>query len=208
MSTTIGGTGAGYGILGTLIANSTAVHQQLDTLTEQVSTGLVSQTYAGLGSGAGISLDLNPQLHALSTAQTNINQATGSMQVTQTAMTQIQQIAATFVSGMPNLNNVNPQEVDSIAANAQQALTQVANLLDTQDGSNYVFGGQDSTQPAGALAQRNSVIGFLHTDQCCGFGAFRQRCSGDHLGDTVNSRLQCHRHVAVLRLHVAADSRH
>ena len=37
MSTTIGGTGAGYGILGTLIANSTAVHQQLDTLTEQVS---------------------------------------------------------------------------------------------------------------------------------------------------------------------------
>jgi flagellar hook-associated protein 3 FlgL len=147
MSTTIGGTGAGYGILGTLIANSTAVHQQLDTLTEQVSTGLVSQTYAGLGSGAGISLDLNPQLHALSTAQTNINQATGSMQVTQTAMTQIQQIAATFVSGMPNLNNVNPQEVDSIAANAQQALTQVANLLDTQDGSNYVFGGQDSSNP-------------------------------------------------------------
>ena len=147
MSTTIGGTDAGYGMLGTLIANSTAVHQQLDTLTEQVSTGLVSQTYAGLGSGAGISLDLNPQLNALSTAQTNINEATGSMQVTQSAMTQIQQIAATFVSDMPNLNGVSSQEVDSIAANAQQALTQVANLLDTQDGDNYVFGGQDSSNP-------------------------------------------------------------
>ena len=69
MSTTIGGTGAGYGILGTLIANSTAVHQQLDTLTEQASTGLVSQTYAGLGSGAGISLNLNPQLNALQTSK-------------------------------------------------------------------------------------------------------------------------------------------
>ena len=147
MSSTIGGTDAGYGMLGTLIANSTAVHQQLDTLTEQVSTGLVSQTYAGLGSGAGVSLNLNPQLNALQTAQTNINQATGSMQVTQTAMTQIQQIAATFVADMPNLNGVSSQEVDSVAANAQQALTQVANLLDTQDGDNYVFGGQDSRNP-------------------------------------------------------------
>jgi flagellar hook-associated protein 3 FlgL len=147
MSTMIGVTNAGYGILGTLIANTTVVHQQLDTLTEQASTGLVSQTYAGLGSGARISLDLNPQLNALTTAQTNINQATGSMQVTQAAMTQIQQIAATFASDMPNLNNVNSQEVDSIAANARQALTQLANLLDTQDGNNYVFGGQDSSNP-------------------------------------------------------------
>ena len=92
-------------------------------------------------------VDLNPQLNALSTAQTNINEATGSMQVTQSAMTQIQQIAATFVSDMPNLNGLNSQEVDSVAANAQQALTQVANLLDTQDGNSYVFGGQDSSNP-------------------------------------------------------------
>ncbi len=171
MSTTIGGTDTGYGILGTLIANSTAVHQQLDTMTEQVSTGLVSQTYAGLGGGAGISLDLNPQLNALSTAQTNINEATGSMQVTQSAMTQIQQIAATFVSDMPNLNDVNPQEVDSIAANAQQALSQVASLLDTQDGDNYVFGGQDSSNPpvpspndilsSGFYAQINAAVSAL-----------------------------------------------
>jgi flagellar hook-associated protein 3 FlgL len=147
MSTTIGNTVAGYGMLGTLIANSAVVHQQLDTLTEQVSTGLVSQSYAGLGSGAAISLNLNVQLTALSTAQSNINQATGSMQVTQSAMTQIQQVAATFVADMPNLNSVNPQEVDSIAANARQALTQVANLLDTQDGDTYVFGGQDSSNP-------------------------------------------------------------
>ncbi len=174
MSTTIGITNAGYGILGTLIANSTAVHQQLDTLTEQASTGLVSQTYAGLGSGARISLDLNPQLSALTAAQTNINQATGSMQVTQAAMTQIQHIAATFASDMPNLNNVNSQEVDSIAANARQALTQLANLLDTQDGNNYVFGGQDSSNPpvpspndvlsSGFFTQINAAVTALSTN--------------------------------------------
>ncbi len=174
MTTTIGGIGAGYGMLRALIANSTAVHQQLDTLTEQVSTGLVSQSYAGLGSGAGISLDLNPQLNALSTAQTNINEATGSMQVTQAAMTQIQQIAATFVSDMPNLNNLNSQEVDSIAANARQALTQVVNLLDTQNGNNYIFGGQDSSNPpvpspndiltSGFYTQINAAVSALSSN--------------------------------------------
>ena len=143
MSSTI----SGYGILPTLIANSTSVHQQLDTLTEQASTGLVSQTFAGLGGEASVSLNLNSQLTALQTYQNDIGQATGSMAVTQTAMTQIQQIASTFAADIPDLNSLNPTEVDSIAAQANAALQQVAGLLDTQDGSNYVFGGQDSANP-------------------------------------------------------------
>jgi flagellar hook-associated protein 3 FlgL len=147
MSGTIGSTGAGYGIISTLIANSTTVHQQLDKLTEQVSTGLVSQTYAGLGAGANVSLNLNPQLSALQTYQNNIDQATGSMQVTQTAMTQLQQIAATFVAAIPNLNGLNSVEVDSVAAQANAALQQVADLLNTKDGTDYVFGGQDTGNP-------------------------------------------------------------
>ncbi len=144
MSSTIG---SGYGILPTLIANSTNVHQQLDTLTEQVSSGLVAQTYAGLGSEASVSLDLNPQINALQTYQNNISQATGSMQVTQTAMTQIQQIASTFAADIPNLSGVDSSEVDSIAAQANAALQQVAGLLNTQDGSDYVFAGQDTGNP-------------------------------------------------------------
>jgi flagellar hook-associated protein 3 FlgL len=144
MSSTIGG----YGILPTLIANSLNVHQQLDTLTEQASTGLISQTYAGLGGGeASISLDLNPQIAALQNYQNNIGQATAGMQLTQAAMTQMQQIAATFVAAIPNLNGLDATEVDSVAAQAKAALQQVADLLDTQDGGNYVFGGQDSANP-------------------------------------------------------------
>ena len=144
MSNTIG---SGFGLLPTLIANSANVHQQLDTLTEQVSTGKVSSTYAGLGSHAGTSLNLNPQLTSLQTYQNNIDQATGTMGVTQSAMTQLQQIAATFVSDIPNLNGLNPSEVDSIATQANSALQQVAGLLNTQDGSTYVFSGQDSSNP-------------------------------------------------------------
>src|SRR5689334_1591798 len=120
----VGSVGAGYGFLNTLVANAAGVHQQLDMLTGQVSPGLVAQTYAGLGSGAAVSLDLSPHLATLQTYQDNISQATGRMQVTQTAMTRLQQIAATFVAAMPALKAVSSQEVDAIAAKARDALGQ------------------------------------------------------------------------------------
>jgi flagellar hook-associated protein 3 FlgL len=147
MSSSITGTGLSNSLLSTLITNSGVVHRQLETLSEQASTGLVSQTYAGLGARASVSLNLNPQLATLQTEQDNIGQATGRMQVTQSAMTQIQQIAATFVSDMPKLSNLTPSAVDTVAANARQALTQVANLLDTKQGDTYVFSGQDTANP-------------------------------------------------------------
>ena len=171
MSATIG---FGYGIMATLIANSGNVRQQLDTLTEQASTGRVAETYAGLGSAAGASLDLNPQIRALQTYQSNIDQATGGMQVAQTAMTRIQQIAATFVADMPNLNGLNPSEIDSVAANARTALTEVAGLLDTRNGNTYVFGGQDTANPpvpapdgilsSGFYTQINAAVTALSTN--------------------------------------------
>ena len=125
------------------------------------------------------------------------------MQVTQSAMTQIQQIAATFVADMPNLNGVNSQEVDSIAANAQHALTAGRRPAGHPGRQRLCLRRTGQQQPASALTQRYPVIGLLHKDQCRGFSAFRERCGGDHLGDAVDRRFQCHRHVAVLRLYVA-----
>jgi flagellin-like hook-associated protein FlgL len=166
--------GTGYGFLNSLIANAASVHQQLNTLAEQASTGLVAQTYAGLGANAGVSLNLNPQLTALQTYQANIDQASAQMQVTQTAMTQLQQIAATFVADMPKLNSTTAQNVDSIAAQARDALAQVAGLLDTKSGDVHVFAGQDSANPpvpspdsiltSGFYTQINVAISALSTN--------------------------------------------
>jgi flagellar hook-associated protein 3 FlgL len=148
MSGSVSGTGAsGYGILDQMISDSTSINNRLANLTEQASSGLISQTYAGLGAGMPVSLSLNPQLSSMQTWQNNIGQATGTMQVTQSAMTQLQSIASTFAADTNNLNNLNPAETDSVAANARDALTEVAGLLDTQDGNVYVFGGQDTSNP-------------------------------------------------------------
>jgi len=138
---------ADFGQMANLISDSATVKHKLDLLTTQISTGLVANTYAGLGSSAAVPLNLQPQIAALKTWQDNINQASSRMQVTQTAMTQIQQIAANFLAQTSNLEGANASEVDSIAAAAQQALAQVAGLLDAQDGNTYVFAGQDTGNP-------------------------------------------------------------
>jgi flagellar hook-associated protein 3 FlgL len=136
-----------YGLLSRLVAGSATVRQRLDTLTQQASNGLVADTYAGLGNGTSVALNLHPQIAALQTQQQNVNAATGRLGVTQTAMTQLQSIASTFLAELNNLNGLNASEVDSVAANARAALTQTANLLDTKDGNTYVFAGQDTQNP-------------------------------------------------------------
>lgn len=143
----ITGSVGSYGALGALVTESTQVRQKLDTLTQQASSGLVATTYAGLGSAAGISLNLAPQIATLQTAQNNIGAVTAQMGVTQSAMTQLQQIAINFADKMPNLNGLNSSEMDSIAADARDALQQVAGILNTKDGSVYVFSGQDTSNP-------------------------------------------------------------
>ena len=64
------------------------------------------------------------------------------MGTAQTALTSLGSIASQFYADLPNLNGLNPSEVDAVAGSAKQALAQVANLLDTKDGDTYVFAGQ------------------------------------------------------------------
>ncbi len=136
-----------FGALSGLVADAASTRQKLDQLTEQASSGYVAQNYAGLGSGASVSLDLNPVLGHLQTWQNNIAAATGNMQVTQGAMTQIQQIASDLLTQLNNLPGTDGSEIDTIAASARDDLSQVANLLDSTNGNTYVFAGTDSANP-------------------------------------------------------------
>ena len=160
-----------YGMMGSLVANAASVKQKLNQLTNQASTGLVGNTYAGLGSGASVSLDLRPQIAGMQTWQNNVDAATGRMSVAQTALTQIQSIASNLYAQLNNLEGVDSSEIDSVAANARDALGQVADLLDTQDAGVYVFAGQDTSNPpvpdpdnvltSGFYTQINTAVGSL-----------------------------------------------
>ena len=152
MSGSIGATAGsldsyGSGIGGTLLSDSAAIKQHLDTLLQQASSGMVAGSYAGLGNGAATALNVAPQIAEQQAWSTGINAAGAQMQVAQTALSQISAIASTFYADTNNLNGLNPSVVDSTAQAAQQALQQMAGLLNSTDGSLYVFAGQDSSNP-------------------------------------------------------------
>ncbi len=163
-----------YSTLGQLIADNGAIKSQLDKQTEQVSSGLVSNSFGGLGAAAQQTLDLNPQINSLTAEQNAISAVAGQQSVTQTALSQLASIASNFAAQTDNLNGVDANEVDSVAAAAQQALQEVASLLDATDGSTYVFAGTDSSNPpipdpadilsSSWYTQINAAVGALGTN--------------------------------------------
>jgi flagellar hook-associated protein 3 FlgL len=149
-----------YSTLGLLIADNASVKTQLDQLTEQISTGFVADSYGGLGASAQTALDLGPQLNTLTEQQTAIGAVSGQLGVTQTALSQIASIASTFAADTVNLNGIDPASVDSTAASATLALQQLAGILDTNDGDDFVFAGTDSANPPVPDPQDITSSGF------------------------------------------------
>ncbi len=137
----------GDGPLGQAIYGSSQVKARLDTLTAQAGSGYVSDSYAGLGAAAQTPLSLKPQIAGLTAQQGAIDSVTGRLSVTQTVLTQINSIATSLRSKLASLNDVTPSQIDSVSQDAASGLQQVAALLNTADGSVYVFAGTDSANP-------------------------------------------------------------
>lgn len=144
MSGTIGGGVMQSGLLGMLASQSATVRQRMDMLSQQAATGQKSDTYAGLGGGAKISIDLRPQLQRIDTYATNISQADTKLQMTGSALQQLSDIAASFATQTINMSAQTSPAVDSIAVQARLALQRVQVLLNSQTGGTYLFAGQDS----------------------------------------------------------------
>jgi flagellar hook-associated protein 3 FlgL len=157
------GTISPYGNLAQIIANTTHVHTALDTLTEQSSSGLVAQSYAGLGANAAVTLDLSPEVQHLQTWQNAIGSVAGPMNIAQNTLTQISSVASTFYAALNNVDSTNATETASVAANAQQALQQVASLLNAQYTNAYVFAGTDTANPP--VPNANGILQSSFTTQ-------------------------------------------
>ena len=144
MSASISATG--YGALGQLVTDAGRTRQTIAQLTAETASNYISSSFAGLGSGASIALDLSPQLAANTQLQANTQSASTIQTAAQAALGQIESIASSFASQATQLIGLQGT-TQNLAASARDALTQVANLLDTKVGNVYVFAGQDSANP-------------------------------------------------------------
>lgn len=144
-------------------------------LQNQVASGKKSQTFAGLGSDALTSLQARTSLNSLTAYDLNITNGQTRLNIMTSAMTSIKQQTQSMIAAMEGEIQDGNFDMEALHSLAVNALSFIKNLLNTQDGSQYVFAGADtSTAPfndAGALdtyAQTNIdnwINGTITTDQ-------------------------------------------
>lgn len=115
---------------------------QTTALQSELSSGVVADSYGGLGDQTYQALNLQPQITEIGGWQTNITSAQTTLGVTQTAMSRITTIATNLQTSLTSLQgDKNATTVSTAALQARQSLTELASLLNTQNGSQYVFAG-------------------------------------------------------------------
>ena len=156
--TTIEGPGSiQSGLLGVLIGRGADIRGRLDRVNAQAGSGRVSEDFAGLGGRAAITLDLRPRLASIDAWRSNIDAASTRMSVARTALGAIETVAVDLRSRLNSLNGLNPAAIDTVAAEARESLTRVAQLLNSQAAGVYVFAGEDTANPP--VPEADAIIG-------------------------------------------------
>lgn len=135
-----------FGTLDQIVNTTAQVQQQINQLTQESSSGYLSSNYAGLGQAAAPVLDLSVQISQTTQLQANTQNAASIQSAAQTALGQIESVASNFASQSLSLETL-PATIGTVSAAAQDALQQVAGLLNTRVGDVYVFAGQNSDTP-------------------------------------------------------------
>ncbi|HXD44769.1 MAG TPA: flagellar biosynthesis protein FlgL [Pseudolabrys sp.] len=130
-----------------LVQSLMDMRAQFDDLQRQLSTGQKSATYAGLGSGRGLSVSLNAQLSQLSGFDNSIDMVDTRLQLAQTSLGGMATIGnnmkALVVQGDSTGGNASSAQLT-----AQSSLQQLLGLLNAQAGGRYLFSGRATDQPA------------------------------------------------------------
>jgi flagellar hook-associated protein 3 FlgL len=147
MSTTIGQYGD-FGASLILTSGITEMQQQQQTLTWEASAGTLSETYAGLGSTRASAISLTPQITQVAAWQSNVTNAQNTLSVTADSLTQIVSLAQSLSTNLLSITgSTTGAGVTAVADSATSALSELGTILNTSDGTGYVFAGQDTTEP-------------------------------------------------------------
>jgi flagellin-like hook-associated protein FlgL len=143
---TIDGVSGRTAYIATSLSN---LKSQLATLTEQLSSGRKSNTYAGLGVDAGTATGLRAQISTLAAyadtatiLNTRINVANLSLQGISKAGSEVKSAAAGSTLTLDNTGKTAGQ------ATAMASFTQMIALLNTDAGGRYLFSGRATDTPA------------------------------------------------------------
>jgi len=120
---------------------------QLNELQRQMSTGLKSDTYAGLGLGRGLSIGLRAQISAVNAYSDTITSVGTRISIAQTALQRVGAIGNATRSTILQANAAGTS-AGTLQATARTSLDELIGLLNTQSGDRYLFSGRDTDTPA------------------------------------------------------------
>jgi flagellar hook-associated protein 3 FlgL len=120
---------------------------QFNDLSQQLSTGQKSQTYAGLGAGSGLSVGLNAQLAAITGYDNTIDMATTRINLAQNVLGEMSTLGSSTQSMLTD-GSASGGNTGTAQLTAQSSLQQLLGLLNTQAGGRYLFSGLATDQPS------------------------------------------------------------
>lgn len=141
----------GSSLLGQSVRN---INQQLTDLSTQLSTGLKSTNYAGMGVNEGFAIAARAQLSNISAFSTTITNVNTIISAANTALQSLSQTASSVQSSAAATpQNVSSSTGQTIAQqNAASQLSSIVGILNTQVGDRYIFSGSAINTPAVASA--------------------------------------------------------
>ena len=145
-----------YGPLDRILASTRGLQAQQEVLQMQTTTGKVSTSYAGLAPVSAVVLSLSATSIQRTAYTQAIGHAQGKASVMQDVLVEVNRVASSVAAAALGIvGNTAPSVVDSVAQQARLALEEIAALMNTTFGGEYVFSGADSSNPpvsnAGAI---------------------------------------------------------
>jgi flagellar hook-associated protein 3 FlgL len=136
----------GSSILGQSVQN---INNQLTNLSTELSTGVKSQTYAGMGVNEGFAVAARAQLSNISAFTTTMTNVNTIISAANTALQSLSQTASSVQSSAA----ATPQNLTSSGQtiaqqNAASQLSSIVGILNTQVGDRYIFSGSAINTPA------------------------------------------------------------
>lgn len=135
------------GTIGSLASTQVGLRARIDTLTRQVSNGQVSHRHGDLGPDARRAIDLRAEIGRREAYGHAADRALGRADAMQTVMSRLHALASEVSAEAKRARTVGAPGVDPLARAAEAALAEVAALLNTQHGGEYLFGGSDVRTP-------------------------------------------------------------
>lgn len=150
-------TGPGSITATNLLAQNNMMNQ-LNTLSQELGTGEAATTYSGLGSDAGLALQLSAQLAAIGGYSNTANTVGTTLTIAQSVLNQINSVGADVQQLISQQSSftLDQNGQTTTQASAASYLDQVLSLLNTQVGGNYLFSGSAVNDPS--VASTSAIL--------------------------------------------------